>query len=205
MAGRLLLRSAEAAVIADGAGVLVAAGPFRYRVPAGCCHIPGSAARDQPRPPWRCYGCAPARKVAAARGIVIAFDAPDNRLPDAGLLTDLGQGKTSLAAGFRQSLADGHRCAPSTVARPLLRLPDLAVGLPAVTPGSLASLADEDRAFTDTRCLTDAHRWEILIGRVLAFPPPYRAAAGSCVYVIQAGDRAVLVASRTSSARCRTW
>ena len=29
--------------------------------------------------------------------------------------------------------------------------------------------------------------------QVLAFPPPYRAAPGSSVYVIHAGDRAVLV------------
>ena len=34
---------------------------------------------------------------------------------------------------------------------------------------------------------------ETLIGQVLAFPPPYRAAPGSPVYVIHAGDRAVLV------------
>jgi len=34
--------------------------------------------------------------------------------------------------------------------------------------------------------------WETLIGQVLAFPPPYRAAPGSPVYVIHAGDRAVL-------------
>ena len=49
------------------------------------------------------------------------------------------------------------------------------------------------RRMLDTWCLTDAHRWEILIGQVLAFPPPYRAAPGSSVYVIQAGGRAVLV------------
>jgi hypothetical protein len=54
----------------------------------------------------------PRVKVAAARGIVIALDAPDNRFPEAGLLADLRQGKTSLAAGFCQGRADGHRRAP---------------------------------------------------------------------------------------------
>jgi hypothetical protein len=49
------------------------------------------------------------------------------------------------------------------------------------------------RRALDTSGLTDAGRWETLIGQVLAFPPPYRAAPGSPVYVIHAGDRAVLV------------
>ena len=40
---------------------------------------------------------------------------------------------------------------------------------------------------------TDAGGWENLIEQVLAFPPPYRAAPGSAVYVIHAADRAVLV------------
>ena len=44
--------------------------------------------------------------------------------------------------------------------------------------------------------LTDADRWETLIGQVLAVPPPYRAAPGRSVYVIHAGDRAVLVAEQ---------
>ena len=45
----------------------------------------------------------------------------------------------------------------------------------------------------DTSGLTGAGRWEDLIEQVLAVPPPYRAAPGSSVYVIHAGDRAVLV------------
>ncbi len=49
------------------------------------------------------------------------------------------------------------------------------------------------RRALDTCGLTKAGRWETLIGQVLAFPPAYRAAAGSPVYVIHAGDRAVLV------------
>ena len=49
------------------------------------------------------------------------------------------------------------------------------------------------RRALDTCGLTEAGRWETLIGQVLAFPPPYRAAPGSPVYVIHAGDRAVLV------------
>ena len=49
------------------------------------------------------------------------------------------------------------------------------------------------RRALDTCGLTEVGRWETLIGQVLAFPPAYRAAAGSPVYVIHAGDRAVLV------------
>ena len=52
------------------------------------------------------------------------------------------------------------------------------------------------RRMLDTWQLTDADRWEILIGQVLAFPPPYRAALGSSVYVIHSGDRAVLVSEQ---------
>jgi hypothetical protein len=48
------------------------------------------------------------------------------------------------------------------------------------------------RRALDTCGLTEAGRWETLIEQVLAFPPPYRAAPGSPVYVIHAGDRAVL-------------
>ena len=49
------------------------------------------------------------------------------------------------------------------------------------------------RRVLDTWQLTDGDRWEIIIEQVLASPPPYRAAAGSSVYVIHSGDRAVLV------------
>jgi len=49
------------------------------------------------------------------------------------------------------------------------------------------------RRAPDTCGLTEAGRWETLIGQVLAFPPAYRAAPGSPVYVIHAGHRAVLV------------
>ena len=49
------------------------------------------------------------------------------------------------------------------------------------------------RRALDTSGLTGASRWENLIEQVLAFPPPYRAAPGSPVYVIHAGGRAVLV------------
>ena len=45
------------------------------------------------------------------------------------------------------------------------------------------------------RHLWPYRRWPLgnLIEQVLAFPPPYRAAPGSPVYVIHAADRAVLV------------
>jgi len=49
------------------------------------------------------------------------------------------------------------------------------------------------RRALDTCGLTGAGRWEDLIEQVLAFPPAYRAAPGSSIYVIHAGDRAVLV------------
>jgi len=49
------------------------------------------------------------------------------------------------------------------------------------------------RRALDTCGLTEAGPWETLIEQVLAFPPPYRAAPGSPVYVIHARDRAVLV------------
>jgi hypothetical protein len=49
------------------------------------------------------------------------------------------------------------------------------------------------RSALDTSGLTDAGRWENLIEQVLASSPPYRAAPGRPVYVIHAGDRAVLV------------
>jgi hypothetical protein len=49
------------------------------------------------------------------------------------------------------------------------------------------------RRAADTWYLTEASRWERLIEEVLAAPPPYRAAPGGAVYVIHAGDRAVLI------------
>jgi hypothetical protein len=49
------------------------------------------------------------------------------------------------------------------------------------------------RRALDTSRLTGAGRWENLVEQVLASPPPYRAAPGQPVYVIHAGDRAVLV------------
>ncbi len=49
------------------------------------------------------------------------------------------------------------------------------------------------RSALETAGLPDAGRWEHLIEQVLAVPPRYRAAPGSPVYVIHAGDRAVLV------------
>jgi hypothetical protein len=49
------------------------------------------------------------------------------------------------------------------------------------------------RSALETAGLPDAGRWEHLIEQVLATPPRYQAAPGSPVYVIHAGDRAVLV------------
>jgi hypothetical protein len=49
------------------------------------------------------------------------------------------------------------------------------------------------RRALDTSGLAGAGRWENLVEQVLDCPPRYRAAAGRPVYVIHAGDRAVLV------------
>ena len=49
------------------------------------------------------------------------------------------------------------------------------------------------RRALETIGLPDAGRWEHLIEQVLASPPLYRAAPGTPVYVIHAGDRAILV------------
>jgi hypothetical protein len=49
------------------------------------------------------------------------------------------------------------------------------------------------RSALETAGLPAAGRWEYLIEQVLAVPPRYQAAPGSPVYVIHAGDRAVLV------------
>jgi hypothetical protein len=52
------------------------------------------------------------------------------------------------------------------------------------------------RRALDTSGLAEAGRWEDLVEQVLTCPPPYKAAPGRPVYVIYAGERAVLVAER---------
>ena len=49
------------------------------------------------------------------------------------------------------------------------------------------------RRVLDTAGLPEAGRWESLIEQILAVPPPYWAAPGRPVYVIHAGDRAIVV------------
>ena len=49
------------------------------------------------------------------------------------------------------------------------------------------------RRALDTCGLTDPRRWEELLGQVLSVPPAYRATPGRPVYVLRAGDRAVVV------------
>jgi hypothetical protein len=49
------------------------------------------------------------------------------------------------------------------------------------------------RRVLDTAGLPDAGRRESLIEEILAVPPPYRAAPGRPVYVIHAGDRAIVL------------
>jgi len=49
------------------------------------------------------------------------------------------------------------------------------------------------RRALDTCGLTGPRRWEELIEQVLSVPPSYRATPGRPVYVIRAGDRAVVL------------
>jgi hypothetical protein len=50
------------------------------------------------------------------------------------------------------------------------------------------------RRALDTSGLTDPRRWEELLEQVLSVPPPaYRATPGRPVYVVRAGDRAMVV------------
>jgi len=65
-------------------------------------------------------------EVAAAGGEVVALDFPDDRLPDPGLLADLGNGEPSLVTCSRQDLADAHAAPPLTSV--LRRLPGLWAG-----------------------------------------------------------------------------
>src|SRR5438046_1942946 len=55
---------------------------------------------------------APGVEVATTRRVVIVLDAPDDRFPDAGPLTDLGDGETGLVTRFRQGFTDGHAAPP---------------------------------------------------------------------------------------------
>lgn len=49
------------------------------------------------------------------------------------------------------------------------------------------------RGVIDTARRSDTRRWEELIGRVPAYPPPYRAGPGSTVYHISVDDHVILV------------
>lgn len=50
------------------------------------------------------------------------------------------------------------------------------------------------RMAVDTTGRSDADRWEDLIGRIPASPPPYRAIPGSAVYYVSVDDHVLLVA-----------
>ena len=67
---------------------------------------------------------APGVEVATACGEITAFDPPDNRLSNAGPLTDLRNGETGLAASLRQGITDAHAAPPlryGTACRPGMR------------------------------------------------------------------------------------
>ncbi len=55
------------------------------------------------------------------------------------------------------------------------------------------------RRMVDTAGRGDAGRWEELIARALAAPPPYRPVPGSPIYHLRVGDRQVLVAEHDLS------
>jgi hypothetical protein len=59
------------------------------------------------------------------------------------------------------------------------------------------------RRALDTWRLTGIDRCDDLIEQVLAFPPPYRAAADSAVYIIHASHRAVLVSEQNLTSPLR--
>ena len=54
----------------------------------------------------------PGVEVAATRGEIVALYSPDDRLPDAGSLTDLRNGETGLAARLRQGITNAHAAPP---------------------------------------------------------------------------------------------
>jgi hypothetical protein len=72
----------------------------------------------------------PGVKIATTRGIVIALDATNDGLPDAGPLADLGHGQTGPAARSRQVFTDAHP-APPPPAKP--RAPHRARAQQAIT------------------------------------------------------------------------
>ena len=51
-------------------------------------------------------------EIAATRGEIAALDPPDDRLPDAGSLTDLRNGETGLTARPRQGITNAHAAPP---------------------------------------------------------------------------------------------
>jgi hypothetical protein len=61
------------------------------------------------------------------------------------------------------------------------------------------------RRAVGTGSLTGPGRCESLLGQVLAIARPDRAGPGRLVYVLHAGDRAVVVGEDTSSACCGRW
>jgi hypothetical protein len=62
----------------------------------------------------------PRVEIAAAPGVVVALDPPDDRFPYPGPLTDLGNGDTGSLARFRQGCTDRHT-APPQLCRPAYR------------------------------------------------------------------------------------
>ena len=66
----------------------------------------------EPDNPLNAPDMSPGVEVAATRGEIVALDSPDDRLPDAGSLTDLRNGETGLAARLRQGITNAHATPP---------------------------------------------------------------------------------------------
>ena len=67
----------------------------------------------EPDHPCDAADVSPSVEITTAGREVAALDSPDDRLPDAGLLTDLRNGETGLAARLRQGITNAHAAPPT--------------------------------------------------------------------------------------------
>ena len=126
---------------------------------------PRPAARGRPRRPWRCRGCAPARRSRRrTRSSRRALNPPDDRFPDPGPLTDLGNGETGSLARVRQGSTNRH-AAPPQLCPP--RVPPPRPGGGAIPAPSFHAILTADR-------LPRSVRGEPPSQRATGRPPPSR-------------------------------
>ena len=79
---------------------------------AGLVVLPDQRLRISPDSPGDDADVPPGIRVAATCGVIITLDACDDHFPDAGLIADLGHGKTRLTSRFREGFADTHTVPP---------------------------------------------------------------------------------------------